>query len=64
VVSGKVDHPSSVFLINLLKKGNVCILNFKEKDHDKLMASIQAISQLSAISLAKTLSNRVILRRL
>ncbi|MES3005720.1 MAG: prephenate dehydrogenase dimerization domain-containing protein [Patescibacteria group bacterium] len=56
IVSGATKQPFSRFLLSLFKKDNVSIQVLKLSEHDKLMASVQALSQFSTISLGKTLS--------
>ncbi len=56
IVSGNVSNPYAKKLILLLKKNKVQVMSLTIKAHDSLMSKIQALSQFSIISLAKTLS--------
>lgn len=56
IVSGNVSNPYAKKIILLLKRNKVQVMSFPVKKHDYLMSKIQALSQFSIISLAKTLS--------
>ncbi len=56
VLSGALSHPCAKKIKSALVASDVDVLVMTEAKHDQVMANVQAMSQFSTISMAKTLS--------